>query len=39
VSSPRCDTLVVDGAPHNYRGHEGELTRVIVDWLGDVFGV
>jgi pimeloyl-ACP methyl ester carboxylesterase len=38
VSSPRCDTVVVDGAPHNYRGHESEVTGVIVGWLGDVFG-
>jgi len=39
VSSPRCDTVVLDGAPHNYRGHEEEVARVIVGWLGDVFGV
>jgi len=39
VSSPRCDTVVLKGAPHNYRGHEEEVTRVIVGWLGDVFGV
>jgi len=39
VSSPRCDTLVVDGAPHNYRGHEAEVTTTILGWLGDVFGV
>jgi pimeloyl-ACP methyl ester carboxylesterase len=39
VSSPRCDTVVLEGAPHNYRGHEEELTRVMVGWLGDVFGV
>jgi pimeloyl-ACP methyl ester carboxylesterase len=39
VSSPRCDTVVLKGAPHNYRGHEEEVCRVIVGWLGDVFGV
>jgi alpha-beta hydrolase superfamily lysophospholipase len=38
VSSPRCDTVVLQGAPHNYRGHEAEINKLIVDWLKDVFG-
>jgi pimeloyl-ACP methyl ester carboxylesterase len=38
VSSPRCDTVVVEGAPHNYRGHESEVTDAIVGWLEDVLG-
>lgn len=38
VSSPRCDTVVLEGAPHNYRGHEAEVNKVIMDWLSDVFG-
>jgi len=38
LSSPRCDTVVLQGAPHNYRGYESQATEVIVDWLEDVFG-
>jgi pimeloyl-ACP methyl ester carboxylesterase len=38
LSSPRCDTVVLQGAPHNYRGHESQVTGVITNWLGDVFG-
>jgi pimeloyl-ACP methyl ester carboxylesterase len=38
ASSPRCDTVVVEGAPHNYRGHESEVTEAIVGWLEDVLG-
>jgi pimeloyl-ACP methyl ester carboxylesterase len=38
ASSPRCDTVVLEGAPHNYRGHEAEVNKVIVGWLKDVFG-
>jgi pimeloyl-ACP methyl ester carboxylesterase len=38
VSSPRCDTVVVEGAPHNYRGSEAEITEAIDDWFTDVFG-
>jgi len=38
VSSPRCDTVVLEGAPHNYRGHEPAITGVIVDWMSDTFG-
>ena len=37
VSSPRCDTVVIDGAPHNYRGFEVQVAEVILDWLTDVF--
>jgi pimeloyl-ACP methyl ester carboxylesterase len=35
--SPRCETVVLNGAPHNYRGHEEELTRVILNWLTDAW--
>jgi pimeloyl-ACP methyl ester carboxylesterase len=38
ISSPRCDTIVVEGAPHNYRGYEAEVTEAIVGWLEDVVG-
>jgi len=38
LSSVRCDTVVLQGAPHNYRGYEAQVTEVIIDWLGDVFG-
>jgi pimeloyl-ACP methyl ester carboxylesterase len=37
LSSPRCDTVVLQGAPHNYRGHEAQVTEVIANWLEDVF--
>ncbi len=37
VASPRCDTVVLQGAPHNYRGYEAQVTGVIVSWLEDVF--
>jgi pimeloyl-ACP methyl ester carboxylesterase len=36
VSSPRCDTIVVESAPHNYRGYETQVTEAIVGWLGEV---
>ena len=38
LSSPRCDTFVLQGAPHNYRGYEAEVADVVVNWLEDVFG-
>ncbi len=38
LSSPRCDTVVLRGAPHNYRGYETQVTEAIVNWLEDVFG-
>ena len=37
VSCPRCDTVVLQGAPHNYRGYEAEVTSAVVNWLEDVF--
>ncbi len=37
VSSPRCDTVVLQGAPHNYRGFEAQVSEVILNWLEDVF--
>jgi pimeloyl-ACP methyl ester carboxylesterase len=37
LSSPSCDTVVLQGAPHNYRGYEVQVTEVIVNWLEDVF--
>jgi pimeloyl-ACP methyl ester carboxylesterase len=38
LSSPRCDTVVIQGAPHNYRGYETQVTDAILGWLDDVFG-
>jgi pimeloyl-ACP methyl ester carboxylesterase len=35
--SPRCETVVLDGAPHNYRGYEEELSTAILDWLTDAW--
>jgi pimeloyl-ACP methyl ester carboxylesterase len=37
VFSPRCDTVVVEGAPHNYRGYSTQVSEVLVDWLRQVF--
>ena len=36
LSSPRCDTVVLEGAPHNYRGFEAQVTEVILNWLEDI---
>jgi pimeloyl-ACP methyl ester carboxylesterase len=36
LSSRRCDTVVLQGAPHNYRGHEAQVTGILVKWLNDV---
>lgn len=36
VRSPRRDTRVIAGAPHNYRGFEGIVARVIGEWLETV---
>ena len=33
VASPRCDIEVVEGAPHNYRGYERQVTDLIADWV------
>ena len=38
VSSPRRDTAVIEGAPHNYRGFEAQVAEVMLDWLMDIFG-
>lgn len=38
VSSPRCDTVVIEGAPHNYRGFEAQVAEVMLEWLMDIFG-
>ncbi len=37
VSSPRCDTAVLEGAPHNYRGYEAPVTQLILGWMDEVF--
>ncbi|NIN67418.1 MAG: alpha/beta fold hydrolase [Anaerolineae bacterium] len=37
VSSQRCDTVVLEGAPHNYRGHEALAAQLIAGWVDDVF--
>jgi pimeloyl-ACP methyl ester carboxylesterase len=33
VASPRCDTIVLEGAPHNYRGYGAEVSQAVVGWL------
>jgi len=37
LSSPRCDTIVLEGAPHNYRGYEAQVTESIINWLEETF--
>lgn len=37
LSSPRCDAVVLQGAPHNYRGYEAQVTNAVVNWLRDVY--
>jgi pimeloyl-ACP methyl ester carboxylesterase len=39
TASPMCETVVLNGAPHNYRGHEKEVTAAIVDWLSRIWRV
>jgi len=36
VRCPRCDTRVIPGAPHNYRGYERAVARAVGDWLDTV---
>ena len=38
MASSRCDTVVLQGAPHNYRGFEPQVTQAISGWLGEIFG-
>lgn len=35
-SSPRCETAVIEGAPHNYLGHEEVVAKTVGDWLAEV---
>lgn len=35
----RCDTAVIEGAPHNYFCHEREVAQVITNWLKEVLPV
>lgn len=37
VSSPRCDTALIHGAPHNYLGYEKDLSTLIRNWITNVF--
>ena len=37
VSAERCDTALIQGAPHNYLGHEKELSTLIRNWVATVF--
>ena len=39
TANPRVDVGIVAGAPHDYRGHEEELARIIAEWMGDVMPV
>ena len=33
----RCDTALVQGAPHNYLDHEKELSEIIANWTATTF--
>ncbi len=35
-SSKRCDTAIVRDAPHDYLGHEEELSEIIENWIAAV---
>jgi dienelactone hydrolase len=37
LAAARCDTVIVRGAPHNYRGYEARVTQIILRWLIDLF--
>ncbi len=37
VSAKRCDTAIIQGAPHNYLGHEKEVSTLIRNWVATVF--
>lgn len=39
VSAKRCDTGLIQGAPHNYLGHERELSTLIGNWVATVFSL
>jgi len=36
-SSKRCDTAIIRDAPHDYLGHEEELSEIIENWIATVF--
>lgn len=36
TSAKRCDTAIIQGAPHNYLGHEKELSGIIENWIATV---
>jgi pimeloyl-ACP methyl ester carboxylesterase len=36
ISSKRCDTAIVRDAPHDYLGHEEELSEIIENWIAAV---
>lgn len=38
-STKRCDTALIQGAPHNYLGHEKELSTTIRNWVATVFSI
>lgn len=33
ISARRCDTTLIQGAPHNYLGHEKEVAEIIKNWV------
>jgi hypothetical protein len=37
--SRRCDTKVIENAPHSFRGHEKELVLVIEKWLNALWQI
>lgn len=38
-SAKSCDTALIQGAPHNYLGHEKELPTLIRNWVAAVFSI
>lgn len=36
VSSPKCDTALIHGAPHNYLGYEKDVSTLVKNWVTKV---
>lgn len=36
ISARRCDTAIIQGAPHNYLGYEEEVSEIIGNWIAKV---
>ena len=37
ILAKRCDTALIQGAPHNYLGYEKELSEIIGNWIATIF--